>query len=365
MATPHQGGCAHDEGSLGCKHAEESSQVDDEWTNLNLSYIQRVHCTELRGDPNTRIRASMIATPNQLDCGDELTGSMLQWTEARTERCFPMLSDVFQLSEVVRNATTTPAWRDTLEKVASRGVTISLVVILTVFSILHNSQCAVLDSMTMSLTAVNFKTQPQVMNVILFCFFFFCFLFLGFLPESVSGGFRMFSRISLQEPSLHQNTPPARPSSSPGRYFIRKCGAVRPHAHGSATASRVDQAATIKQRSTETKNWRHWRRRSQVLGDTGDAAHSTFLSHTSSSKEVCLDINVLFLKSVDTLFMGIKPIDRSMDQPSLGDTSSPSAGRERQESVALHIWSKEDVIGPCRKRRHLTPTRQSPPRASP
>ena len=48
-----------------------------------------------------------------------------------------------------------------------------------------------------------------------------------------------------------------------------------------------------------------------------------------------------------------------------GGTTSPSFGRERQESVALHTLLKEDVIGPCRKRRHPTPTRQSPPRASP
>ena len=33
------------------------------------------------------------------------------------------------------------------------------------------------------------------------------------------------------------------------KYFTRKCGAVRRHAHGSATAGRVDQAATKKQRS--------------------------------------------------------------------------------------------------------------------
>ena len=33
------------------------------------------------------------------------------------------------------------------------------------------------------------------------------------------------------------------------------------------------------------------------------------------------------------------------------------AERERQESVALHTFSKEDVIGPCRKRRHLTQAR--------
>ena len=100
-------------------------------------------------------------------------------------------------------------------------------------------------------------------------------------------------------------------------------------------------------------------------GDTGDGALSTFLSHTSSSQGCVRDIKVLFLKSVDTLFMGIKRIDQSMDQPSPGDTPSPSAGRERQESIALHTLSKEDVIGSCRKRRHLTPTRQSPPRASP
>ena len=75
-------------------------------------------------------------------------------------------------------------------------------------------------------------------------------------------------------------------------------------------------------------------------------------------------MKVLFLTTVDTLFVRIKRIDQSMDQPSPGDTPSPSAGRERQESVSLHTVTKEDVIGPCRKRRHLTPTGQSPPRAS-
>ena len=153
---------------------------------------------------------------------------------------------------------------------------------------------------------------------------------------------------------------------------MRKCGAVRHHAHNSVTAGRVDQAATIKQRSgrhctwsTERKNRRHRRRRPQVFGDSGNATLSTFLSYTSSSKGCVRDVKVLFLKSVDTLFMGIKRIDQSMNQPSPWDTKSPSVGRERQESVALHTVSKEDVIGPCRKRRHLTPTRQSPSRVSP
>ena len=47
-------------------------------------------------------------------------------------------------------------------------------------------------------------------------------------------------------------------------------------------------------------------------GDTGDAALkasatlSTLLSRTSSSKGCVRDMKVLFLKSVDTLFMGIK-----------------------------------------------------------
>ena len=141
---------------------------------------------------------------------------------------------------------------------------------------------------------------------------------------------------------------------------------MRPHAHGSATAGRVDQAATIRQRSrrhctwpTERKNRRRWRRRPQVLGDTGDAALCTILSRASSSKGCVRDIKILFIGSLD------KRIDQHMDQPSPGDTSSPSAGRERQESISLHTVSKEDVIGARRKRRHLTPTGQSHKRASP
>ena len=39
---------------------------------------------------------------------------------------------------------------------------------------------------------------------------------------------------------------------------------------------------------------------------------SAFLSRTSISKECVRDINVLFFKSVDTLFVGLKCIDRSM-----------------------------------------------------
>ena len=38
---------------------------------------------------------------------------------------------------------------------------------------------------------------------------------------------------------------------------------------------------------------------------------------------------------------------------------------EREESTAFHTLSKEDVIGTCRKRRHLTPTGQSQRRALP
>ena len=36
-------------------------------------------------------------------------------------------------------------------------------------------------------------------------------------------------------------------------------------------------------------------------------------------------------------------IDQSMDQPSPWDTKSPSVGRERQESVALHTLSNDDI----------------------
>ena len=42
-----------------------------------------------------------------------------------------------------------------------------------------------------------------------------------------------------------------------------------------------------------------------------------------------------------------------------GDTPSPSAGRERQESIALHTLSRGNING------HVAPTRQSPPQASP
>ena len=129
---------------------------------------------------------------------------------------------------------------------------------------------------------------------------------------------------------------------------------MRPHAHGSATAGRVDQAATIRQRSrrhctwpTERKNRRRWRRR---------PVHNSF---ARLELQRCVrDIKVLFIGSLD------KRIDQHMDQPSPGDTSSPSAGRERQESISLHTMSKEDVIGTRRKRRHLTPTSQSHKRAS-
>ena len=117
-------------------------------------------------------------------------------------------------------------------------------------------------------------------------------------------------------------------------------------------------AVTVRGQLRE-KNRRHWRRRPQVLGDTGDAALCTILSRASSSKGCVRDIKVLFIGSLD------KRIDQHMDQPSPGDTSSPSAGRERQESISLHTLSKEDVIGTRRKRRHLTPTGQSHKRASP
>ena len=51
-------------------------------------------------------------------------------------------------------------------------------------------------------------------------------------------------------------------------------------------------------------------------------------------------------------------------QPSRWDTRHHRlAGRE--ESNALHTLSKENIIGPCRKRQHLTPNRQSHLRASP
>ena len=88
--------------------------------------------------------------------------------------------------------------------------------------------------------------------------------------------------------------------------------------------------------STERENRRHSRRRPQVFGDTGDATLSTVLSHTSSSKGCVRDIKVLFLTTVDTLFMRIKRIDQSMDQPSPGDTSSPSPGRETGERFSPH-----------------------------
>ena len=55
---------------------------------------------------------------------------------------------------------------------------------------------------------------------------------------------------------------------------------------------------------------RHWRRHPEHISVT----------HTSSSKGCVRDVKVLFLKSVDTLFMGIKHIDQSMNQPSPWDT---------------------------------------------
>jgi len=59
----------------------------------------------------------------------------------------------------------------------------------------------------------------------------------------------------------------------------------------------------------------------------------------SASCTTADDVSAL---TVDTLFVGLKRIDR-----------------ERQESMALHTLSQEDVI------RHVTRTRQSSPRASP
>ena len=47
------------------------------------------------------------------------------------------------------------------------------------------------------------------------------------------------------------------------------------------------------------------------------------------------------------------------------ETPRPMSIRPPPKTCSLAFCSKEDVIGPCRERRHLTPTRQSPSRASP
>ena len=98
-----------DELTLHCKkqwccsfeHAEGSSQVHDELTFLNMSHLQRVLSTEFYDDPNTRILASMISTPNQLDCGMSSQTAAL-WSESK-------------MSEVLRSATN-PKPCETLSK---------------------------------------------------------------------------------------------------------------------------------------------------------------------------------------------------------------------------------------------------------
>ena len=65
-------------------------------------------------------------------------------------------------------------------------------------------------------------------------------------------------------------------------------------------------------------------------------------------------VSFLGVKRQDTLFGAF-----CSGQDSPRNQLSKSAGRERQESRALRNLSQEDVIGPCRERRHRTPTGQS------
>ena len=85
VAPLRQGGCEHAGGSSGCDHAVGCSQVHDELTHRNLSYIQRVLCTEFHDNPDTRTFASMIATPNQLDC-EMRSQTAGFWREPKRER---------------------------------------------------------------------------------------------------------------------------------------------------------------------------------------------------------------------------------------------------------------------------------------
>ena len=101
--------------------------------------------------------------------------------------------------------------------------------------------------------------------------------------------------------------------------------------------------------STERKNRRHWRRRPENM---------TF-AHLELERMCARRKSAVPPMSVDTLFMGSKRIDQSMNQPSRWDTEVTIGWqRERQESVALHTLSQEDVVG------HVAPTRQSLPRAA-
>ena len=91
------------------------------------------------------------------------------------------------------------------------------------------------------------------------------------------------------------------------------------------------------------------RRRPHVLGDTGDAALSTFLSHASSSKGCVRVMEVLFLKSVDTLFMESSASTNPWTSLHLETHRRHRlAEREREESIAFQTYTKENVIGPCR-----------------
>ena len=119
---------------------------------------------------------------------------------------------------------------------------------------------------------------------------------------------------------------------------------------------------------------RHLVRGNQVhppgTGDTGDAATipdtahaqnhqdvSTLLSHTRDPQECVRDINVLASGLSTPCSWEPSASTNPRNPPFPGDTPSPSGGRKREESSALHNSAQEDVLEPCRKRRHLAPTR--------
>ena len=110
--------------------------------------------------------------------------------------------------------------------------------------------------------------------------------------------------------------------------------------------------ATLETRPSRLR--RHWRRRPQHISFAHLELQRMCARRKSAVPQVCRPL------------VHGNQAHRPIHGPAFTwDTRLPSVGRERQESVALHTLSEEDVIGPCRKQRHLTPTRQSPPRASP
>ena len=94
----------------------------------------------------------------------------------------------------------------------------------------------------------------------------------------------------------------------------------------------------------------------KLCGDTGDA--------TTTRKTSCVrsqdSRNHFSVERATPCSWEQSASTNPRNPPFPGDTPSPSAGRKREESSALHNSAREDGLEPCRKRRHLTPTRQSP-----